>query len=105
LDETLVVWVGEFGRKPTIDESNHAGRDHWPWCYSAVLAGGGIRGGQHYGRSDAHGAYPAENPVSPADVTATMYHALGIPPDMTLYDPVNRPIRLTEGGAIRPLFG
>lgn len=104
LDETLLVWVGEFGRRPQITRDN-AGREHWPWCASAVLAGGGIRGGQVYGRSDAQAAYPAENPVSPADVTATIYHALGIPADMLLHDRENRPVRLTEGNPIAPLFG
>jgi hypothetical protein len=104
LAETLLVWVGEFGRRPQITRDN-AGREHWPWCASAVFAGGGIRGGQVYGRSDAQAAYPAENPVSPADITATIYHSLGIPPDLILHDREERPIRLTEGNPIVPLFG
>lgn len=104
LDETLLVWVGEFGRNPKITREN-AGRDHWPWCGSAVFAGGGIQGGQVYGRSDPQGGRPAENPVAPADVTATVYHALGIPPDLMLPDREDRPIRVTEGNAIQPLFG
>ena len=104
LDETLLVWVGEFGRRPRISRDN-AGREHWPWCASAVLAGGGIRGGQVYGRSDSQAAYPSENPVSPADVTATIYHALGIPADLILHDREDRPVRLTEGSPISPLFG
>ena len=103
LDETLLVWVGEFGRRPRITAGN-AGREHWPWCASAVFAGGGIRGGQVYGRSDSIGEYPAENPTSPADVTATIYHALGIAPDMMVADRESRPIRLTEGKAIETLF-
>jgi hypothetical protein len=103
LDETLLVWVGEFGRKPQISQGN-AGREHWPWCASAVLAGGGIGGGRVYGRSDPQAAYPAENPVSPADITATIYHALGIPADMLLHDRQSRPVRLTEGNPIAPLF-
>lgn len=103
LDETLLVWVGEFGRKPQISRGD-AGRDHWPWCASAVFAGGGIRGGQIFGRSDALGGYPAENPVSPADLTATIYHALGIPADLMLYDRENRPSRLTEGNPLGTLF-
>lgn len=103
LEETLLVWAGEFGRRPQISKNN-AGREHWPWCGSAVLAGGGIAGGQVYGRSDALGAYPAENPVSPADVTATLLHALGIPADLTLPDRAARPQRLTEGQPLLPLF-
>ncbi len=103
LDETLLVWVGEFGRRPQISRNN-AGREHWPWCASAVFAGGGTRGGQVYGRSDAHAAYPVENPVSPADITATIYHALGIPADLFLHDREDRPVRLTEGAPVAPLF-
>jgi hypothetical protein len=103
LDETLLVWVGEFGRKPQITPGN-AGREHWPWCGSAVFAGGGIRGGTTFGRSDSQGGYPAENPVSPADVAATMYHALGIPADLLLHDRENRPVRVTEGEPIGALF-
>lgn len=103
LDETLVVWVGEFGRKPQISKNN-AGREHWPQCYSAVLAGGGIQGGQIYGSSDKHAAYPAEKPVLPADFTATIYSALGIEPETILKDRENRPITLTEGTAISELL-
>ncbi|HTI52287.1 MAG TPA: DUF1501 domain-containing protein [Planctomycetaceae bacterium] len=103
LDETLLVWVGEFGRRPEITREN-AGRDHWPWCASAVFAGGGIRGGQTFGRSDSQGGRPAENPVSPADLTATIYHALGIPADLLLNDRENRPQRVTEGNPIGQLF-
>ncbi|HEY3966524.1 MAG TPA: DUF1501 domain-containing protein [Planctomycetaceae bacterium] len=103
LDETLLVWVGEFGRRPQISQNN-AGREHWPWCGSAVMAGGGIQGGRVYGRSDAIAAYPVENPVSPADVTATIYHALGIPADLILPDRESRPVRLTEGDPLAPLF-
>jgi arylsulfatase A-like enzyme len=103
LNETLVIWVGEFGRKPVITRNN-AGREHHPWCYSAVLAGGGIRGGQLYGKSDRIAARPAENPVSPADLTATVYHALGIAPEMHLEDREGRMIRLTEGSPVLSLF-
>ena len=102
LEDTLVVWVGEFGRAPQINKS--AGRDHFPYCYSAVLAGAGIRGGQLYGKSDARGAAPVLDPVSPADIAATMYHALGVPADFHLADRQDRPLRLTEGQPL-PLFG
>jgi hypothetical protein len=103
LDETLVVWVGEFGRSPRVSQGN-AGREHHPGCYSAVLAGGGVQGGQVYGRSDRLAAYPAADPVSPADLTATVYHALGIPPGATLQDREGRPSALTEGRPLSALF-
>jgi hypothetical protein len=103
LDETLVVMLGEFGRTPKINKA--AGRDHWGACQSIVLAGGGIRGGQLYGASDAHAAYPKHNPVSPEDVIATMYHALGISPDSLIHDRQQRPHRISEGRPLIELFG
>ena len=102
LSETLVFWVGEFGRTPHV---GNGGRQHWPRCYSAVLAGGGIRGGSIYGASDKIASEPAENPVSPADLTATMYHALGIDPQQLVTDRLGREIALTEGTPVRALFG
>ena len=86
LDETLVVWTGEFGRTPRVGQRNsdagagRDGRDHWPNCFTSVLAGAGIRGGQVYGSSDRHAAYPASNAVHPVDLIATVNHCLGIPP-------------------------
>jgi uncharacterized protein (DUF1501 family) len=103
LGETLLVWVGEFGRSPRITRAN-AGREHHPECYSAVLAGGGVRGGQVHGSSDRLGAYPADRPVSPGDLTATIYHALGVDPGRTLRDREGRPVGLTEGSAVTSLF-
>jgi hypothetical protein len=103
LDETLVVWVGEFGRTPRISPNN-AGREHWPWCYSAVLAGGGVKGGRVYGRSDRMAAYPAADAAAPADLTATMYHALGMRHDLPVHDRQGRPVALTSGRPL-PLFG
>lgn len=104
LDETLVVWVGEFGRNPNITKNN-AGREHWPYCYNGLLAGGGIRGGTVYGSSDKHAAYPATFPVSPHDFTATVYHALGVPQSQTLKDRSGRPHHLYAGTPVLPLFG
>ena len=104
LDETLVVWVGEFGRKPQINPAN-AGREHWPFCYSGLLAGGGIRGGSVYGQSDAQAAYPIADPVTPQDFGTTIVHALGIPIDTVLKDREGRPHRVTSGKVIEPLFG
>jgi len=103
LDETLVVMLGEFGRTPKINPEQ--GRDHWGACQSVVLAGGGIRGGQVYGSSDQHAAYPKTNPVSPEDLIATMYHALGIPSDGLIYDRENRPHKVCDGRALVELFG
>ena len=103
LDDTLIVWVGEFGRAPVI--SAPAGREHHPYCYSGLMAGGGITGGRVYGASDNRAAYPSENPISPHDLVATMYHALGVPPESVMYDSQNRPHRLLAGQPIHELFG
>ena len=104
LNDTLVVWVGEFGRRPQIT-ANNAGREHHPFCYSGLMAGGGIRGGTVYGASDELAKYPVENPVSPQDVAATMLHALGIPSGSTLADAFGRPHQLYGGTPIETLFG
>ncbi|WP_439625343.1 DUF1501 domain-containing protein [Gemmata sp.] len=101
LDETLVVCVGEFGRTPRVES---AGRQHWPGCYSAVLAGGGVRGGATYGSSDKIGGRPETNPVAPADLTATIYHALGLDPETEIRDPAGRPWKLADGTPVRQLF-
>lgn len=103
LEETLVVWVGEFGRRPTITAAN-AGREHWPFCYSGLLAGGGIRGGMVYGASDATASYPEIDPVSPLDFGTTIKHALGIPTDIMLPDREGRPHHVAAGQIIQPLF-
>ena len=95
LERTLVVNTGEFGRTPTINKD--AGRDHWPNVYTTVLAGGGVRGGAVHGASDAKGAEPADAPVSPADLLATLYDRLGIPPSTELRDRLDRPIQLSDG--------
>ncbi len=104
LEETLVVWVGEFGRKPQITPGN-AGREHWPFCYSGLMAGGGIRGGMVYGESDATASYPVSHPVSPQDFGTTIVHALGIPIDAKLQDREGRPHNATSGKVIESLFG
>ncbi len=103
LDETLVVAVGEFGRTPKINAQQ--GRDHWGMCYSALLAGGGIRGGQVVGASDKQAAYVKDKPVAPEDLLATIYHALGVSPESAIRDRENRPYRVCEGKAIDALFG
>jgi hypothetical protein len=98
LNETLVVMLGEFGRTPRFNTA--AGRDHWPWCFSAVLAGGGVRGGQVHGASDRTASYPTAGAVTPQDVMATLYHCLGLDPHATIYDLQNRPFALVEGQPI-----
>ncbi len=101
LDETLVVVMGEFGRTPKINPQ--AGRDHWGLCQSVLLAGGGIKGGQVLGSSDRIGAYPATDPVDPVDVHATVYHCMGLDPDLVMRDHLGRPAPLTAGRVLAPL--
>jgi hypothetical protein len=104
LETTLVVLVGEFGRTPTISKGAGAiGRDHWPNCYSGMLAGCGIRGGVQYGESDSRAAYVKDRPVSPEDLGATILHTLGIPPETRLgLDGFSRPA--SEGQPILEIF-
>lgn len=109
LDQTQVMITSEMGRKPKIGDPRSggidgAGRDHWTHCLTDVLAGGGIRGGQTFGSSDRFAEYPKEKPVTPADVTKTVYHAMGIH-DLIAHDNQNRPYQLLEEGRIlRELF-
>jgi hypothetical protein len=102
LDEVLVVWVGEFGRTPRIN--NNGGRDHWPQCYCAVLAGGGVRRGYVHGSSDRIGAYPTVGVVRPEDLAATIFTALGIDPHTEIRDRLNRPLPITRGQPVQPLL-
>ena len=100
LERTLVVVMGEFGRTPRINQPNVLpGRQHWPNCWSAILAGGGIKGGYVHGASDRIGALPSRNPVAPADIVATIYHCLGINADLELRDRLDRPFHLVPWGA------
>jgi hypothetical protein len=100
LDDTLVVCMGEFGRTPRVNKM--AGRDHWPHVQSIMLAGAGIRGGRVFGASDRIGAYPADQPITPPDLAATILHLLGAPPDLEVRDRTNRPLRAAEG---QPVLG
>jgi uncharacterized protein (DUF1501 family) len=102
LKDTLVLWMGEFGRTPRINKL--AGRDHWPQCYSAVLAGGGVRGGYIYGASDKIGAYPALGQARPEDVTATVFDLLGIDPATEIRDRLNRPMPISKGKVIEEVL-
>ena len=105
LDETLIVCVGEMGRTPKPDTAAW-GRGHWSHCFPAVLAGAGIRGGITWGASDKDAAYPAENPVSPETLSATIFHALGIAPESRIHDAFGRPVPVVGGGQpLVELFG
>ncbi len=110
LDQTLLMVTSEMGRKPKIGDPRSgglggAGRDHWTHCMSVVMGGGGIRGGQTYGSSDRNAEYPAEHPVTPADITKTVYHAMGIE-DLHARDAQGRPYNLLDDGKpIAQLFG
>ncbi|MGL4555755.1 MAG: DUF1501 domain-containing protein, partial [Gemmataceae bacterium] len=110
LDTTLVVAVGEFGRTPKMGQFSQStntqktGRDHWPHAFTALLAGGGVRGGQVYGATTADGGYVKENPVTPADLTATILHHLGIDPAQEYVDEFqHQRHRLSEGRVVRDL--
>jgi uncharacterized protein (DUF1501 family) len=101
-DETLVIAMGEFGRTPKIN--GNAGRDHWPNCYSVILAGGGVRGGTALGASDKLGAYPDADGVTPADLAATLFQRFGLDPAQEMIDLTGRPYKLADGQPIRSLF-
>ena len=110
LAETLVVAIGEFGRSPqkgvsTSGNSNSAdGRDHWPYCYTSIMAGAGIKRGYVHGKSDKTGSSPAEDPVHPMEVLATMYHAFGIDPETIVYNHLKQPRELVKARAVTKLF-
>jgi len=112
LDDTLIVWSGEFGRTPRVGQSvvggagaGRDGRDHWPHCFSTVLAGAGTRGGYVHGASDKYAAYPSRAAVTSGDLAATIYHLLGIDPDTELRDTLDRPMALTTGQVVPELLG
>jgi len=110
LDETLVLAIGEFGRSPqkgvsTSGNSNSAdGRDHWPYCYTSVIAGAGIKRGYVHGKSDKTGSSPTEDPVHPTELLATLYHAFGIDPETIVYNHLNQPRELVKAKAVTKLF-
>jgi hypothetical protein len=106
-DDTLVVMLGEFGRTPRISKLTPdaiPGRDHWPSVFSAIFAGGGVQGGQAIGKSDIMGAYPVSRTFGPPDLAATIYDALGVDAGTILYDRLGRPLRLTDGDVISPIY-
>jgi uncharacterized protein (DUF1501 family) len=111
LEDTLVVALGEFGRSPqrgvsTSGNSNsNDGRDHWPYCYTAVVAGAGVKRGFVLGKSDTTGSAPLENPVHPIELLATIYHAVGINPQTIVYNHLNQPRELVKAEPVTKLFG
>lgn len=110
LDETLVLAIGEFGRSPRLGVSTSGngnapdGRDHWPYCYTGLIAGAGIQGGRVYGKSDNTGATPLENPVDPREILATVYHTLGINPATEVLNHLEQPRELVKGEPVMGLF-
>jgi uncharacterized protein (DUF1501 family) len=110
LDDTLVLAIGEFGRSPRMGVSTSGngnapdGRDHWPYCYTALIAGAGVKRGAVYGKSDATASSPIENPVHPTELLATVYHTLGIAPDTITYNHLNQPRELVKAKPVIGLF-
>ena len=111
LDETLVVAMGEFGRTPRVGQitssagADKGGRDHWPHCYTVLFAGGGMPGGAIFGASDRDAAHPSRDPVTPQDIAATIYRAMGLSPSTEIRDPLDRPHVLSTGTPIQALLG
>ncbi len=101
-DDTLVLWMGEFGRSPRINKL--AGRDHWPRCFTAFMAGGGLKQGFVYGSSDRQGAFPDSNPIKIEDISATIYHLLGIDPQTEFQDKLGRPFPISKGNVIQDIL-
>ncbi len=107
LDDTLVLWMGEFGRSPRVENTQQFGpngRGHWPKCYTVLMAGGGVIPGAIHGSSDRIGAFPATDPVSPDDVAATLFWALGIDPATEVFDTLGRPLPIAAGKPITGIF-
>jgi uncharacterized protein (DUF1501 family) len=110
LKETLVGALGEFGRSPRLGVSTSGntnspdGRDHWPYCYSSLIAGAGIKRGYVHGQSDKTGSSPAEDPVHPMELLATMYHACGIDPETIVHNHLNQPRELVKAKPVTELF-
>ncbi len=110
LEDTLVVCVGEFGRSPQRGVSTSGnnntddGRDHWPYCYTAVMAGAGVRRGYVHGKSDKTASAPLEDPVHPSEVLATIYHSFGIHPETIVYNHLNQPRELVKAAALTRLL-
>ena len=101
LDDVLVLAQGEFGRTPKVGtQGSTDGRDHWPYCYTGVVAGGGMRRGYVHGKSDDTGSAPVENPVHPGELLASIYHAVGLFPRRTVYNHLNQPREMVKNDAV-----
>ena len=98
LESTLVLTTGDMGRSPRVN--GKAGRDHWPQCGFALLAGGGVKSGFVLGATDKQAGYPTSHLVSPGDLVATVYHQLGLDPEMTVPDQTGRPVHVAHGGSV-----
>ena len=111
LSETMVVAIGEFGRSPEKGVSTSGngnspdGRDHWPYCYTSIIGGAGVKRGYVHGASDKTGSSPAESPVHPSEILATIYHAFGIDPETIVYNHLNQPRELVKAKSITQFFG
>ena len=111
LDETLVLAIGEFGRSPIMGVSTSGnsnapdGRDHWPYCYTAMIAGAGVARGRVHGKSDKHASSPVADPVHPIELLATIYHAIGLNPASMLYNDLGQPRPLVQADPVLSLFG
>jgi len=102
LNDTLVLWMGEFGRTPRLN--SQTSRDHWPQCYTALLAGGGVKRGFVYGESDKNAEYPAKDPVRPDDLAATLFYLLGIDPATEVRGLGDRPVMISEGKPVMDIL-
>jgi hypothetical protein len=111
LKDTLVIAVGEFGRSPrrgvstSGNQNSDDGRDHWPYCYTGLIAGAAVKRGFVYGKSDKTGSAPLENPVHPTELLATLYHSVGIKPDTIVYNHLNQPRELVKGEVVTGILG
>jgi uncharacterized protein (DUF1501 family) len=111
LDETLVIAVGEFGRSPkrgvstSGNTNSNDGRDHWPYCYTAVMAGAGVKRGNVHGKSDKTASAPIENPVHPRELLATIYHSVGINPRTIVLNHLDQPRDLVKADALTGILG
>jgi len=99
LERTIVAVIGDFGRTPRIN-ANNGGRDHWNFCYSVMMVGGGFQPGLIYGSSDTTGAFPASHPLVPGDIISTIYTALGVDPTADIHDSFQRPYRIVPAGEV-----
>ena len=110
LEETLVVAIGEFGRSPqrgvstSGNDNSNDGRDHWPYCYTGLIAGAGVKRGYVHGKSDETASAPLEDPVHPGELLASIYHSFGIDPETMVMNHLNQPRELVKAAPVTELF-